>query len=569
MSNAGGQAGSDLETMSQRGMRFVQRSGRGGGDTFVEAINLGSRGSSDRRSVGRGSVGLPGGEGSLHKSLSRITTGGGSRLRPASLAGGGGGEADGLTAAGRSGVPPSAWFESPPGHEMDGIGEVAAPPTAEPLPSQKPIGRGSMPHLATRSVDPGGSVPVFESPPGHENDNIYGVSSSAAMAAYTTASVSAKVMQKPSNRSLASASFGFPGGNAPLGRGSVGFAGGSGVIWRERLGSDAPLGRTSVRRGGMAPAALVALAAAAPSNSSVMRQQQHGYVFESPPGHELDGLAESFDAATEASQHPPALSESHSFGHHHLGKTPSFGHTSSFGHTPSIGHTSSFGRSPSMERPLGTRSVGFPGFGLVVESQQEAADLGRGMHPGGGHGHPLGRGSVGLKGPMPLARKSTDVSPLGRDSANVQGAALHGGDSLGHDSPGGRFPPQRTLGRKSTDAMGPLGRGSIGNTASAAAAAGTMRPLGRGLVKSGPESPHNSNPDLQSLAEDKVPYRCEERSNSMCPCNYHHLVNLLHLPPSTLPMLWRAQGRKHRDAAGSSRSPHGKRHNRRGQGVQR
>ena len=162
---------SSLSSMS-RGMRFVQRSGRDGG-AFVEAIDLGL-GSGGGRTVsgaaGRssltGSRGLGGGP-SIAASASRMGTGerggqGSASLGVMALDLASGSSARNSTAvvtnlvSGGAGdwVPPP--FESPPGHEMDGMSD---------LPTQPIIGHAGIPRsreersLRTRSVGMPSSSP--------------------------------------------------------------------------------------------------------------------------------------------------------------------------------------------------------------------------------------------------------------------------------------------------------------------------------------------------------------------------------------------------------------------------
>ena len=96
-----------------------------------------------------------------------------------------------------------------------------------------------------------------------------------------------------------------------------------------------------------------------------------------------------------------------------------------------VGAAAGHRRTASRDRPLGSRSVGFPGFGPILEGH-EASALSRGSAanganlPAGGTEPPLGRGSVGNL-PAPMSSSSSSRSPVPAAAAGGTGRTLNRG----------------------------------------------------------------------------------------------------------------------------------------------
>ena len=168
--------------------------------------------------------------------------------------------------------------------------------------------------------------------------------------------------------------------------------------------------------------------------------------FESPPGHEYDGL----DSTPLA---PPGGGDraARPLGTSSVGLVGGYGGGGGEARglaTTSVGQASGGaggivgygGGTRRADRALGTRSVGFPGFGPIIPEGSESAGLvrgnsGRRSYGGGGSGSgvPLGRGSVGHEEAVAAAA----AAAAGRGGMGGGGASR----PLGRGSVGSSVPP--------------------------------------------------------------------------------------------------------------------------------
>lgn len=357
---------SELAQLSSAGVRFVQRQSRVDGGQFVEAIHSGKAVNPRTTGAGAFSKGLSSASRPLTTTSRPLTT----ASRPLTTASrplgrgsvgnqtrqGGGFSSVAIAALmaaapGDGAAPGRPLFESPPGHEFDGLrapGQWQGPgpgrSTERSLATRstavlstgpwvdggdstlgrasfgvgggtgtaRPLGRGSVGQIYSPThVPPRGPPPpgfAFESPPGHEGDG---------MAAHALGE--------------------GPGGRHSLATRSTGFPGFGPILETQDAKMQRPLGRRSVGQGAMSVPAFGARDRARP-------------FFESPPGHEADGMSPVGHLS-------PRVQGTNTYDNPlHTSSPPQPGNA--FGRANGAG--SSRGGT-SADRPLASRSVGLAG----------------------------------------------------------------------------------------------------------------------------------------------------------------------------------------------------------------
>ncbi|KAG1668999.1 hypothetical protein FOA52_000592 [Chlamydomonas sp. UWO 241] len=316
------------------------------------------------------------------------------------------------------------------------------------------IGRGSVPVMPSYGAPPGGGAGsprtfVFESPEGHEFDGIGGGGGAGGgLSGFSDA---------PLGRGSAAIGGGASGGDRQLGRGSValaGSAGGDRPLGRgsTAIGGDRSLGHGSVgiNKAGVSKmsrpnAAMAALAAAVPGgqadqplgrssmpvgpSSFAAPRIGEGFVFELPEGHEWNQMGGGGPLAARSAALPrygrPASQRSQSPG--------GFMFESPEGHELD-GNSGAGGAAPGADRPLGRGSVGIAqGGARGVQQQQQQQQRQQQSYMG----MPVLDHSQ-AKAERPLGRISQQNTPYGAPggaragrSASVREAGPMGGSLAG------------------------------------------------------------------------------------------------------------------------------------------